>query len=482
MSNDPKLLAAQAQSLKAQGRLHEAITLYEAAVASAPGSAAAEHNLAAALGDAGRWAEAEEHMRAAFAKGAKAPESWLVLARCLQAGGRFEEAEHAFRKALELRPAFGDAHFDLAQLLWMRTGDPLRAINSVDQALAAQPDDVALALVRARIIENTRGAAAARGDAEDLTRRHPLNLPVTVYASQIAAQCGAPDAALSHAQRASSFAPQDNVVAVTLTSALLGAGEAARAALEAEALLRRAPEDQHAIALLATAWRILGDPRYAALHDYDGLVRTSYLDTPHGWRNLEAYVADLARALRHAHQAVSHPFNQSIRHGSQVPDILGIDDPAIAVLPSALAPSIARYVADIGKGDDPLRRRNRGGYAFQGVWSIRMQAGGYHLDHVHPKGWISSACYIETPPTGVGAEGWIRFGAPGIATSPRLEAERYVEPKPGMLVLFPSYMWHGVIPYASPATRMTFAFDLEPAVLSAAAPAGNNRARDQALP
>ena len=36
---------------------------------------------------------------------------------------------------------------------------------------------------------------------------------------------------------------------------------------------------------------------------------------------------------------------------------------------------------------------------------------------------------------------------------------RTVEPEPGRLVLFPSYMWHGTRPFAE-GERMTVAFDV----------------------
>src|SRR5690606_37643835 len=63
---------------------------------------------------------------------------------------------------------------------------------------------------------------------------------------------------------------------------------------------------------------------------------------------------------------------------------------------------------------------------------------------------------------GAGHEGWIRFGQPGLPTRPPLEAEHFIEPKPGMLVLFPSYMWHGTVPFGGDKRRLTFAFDLLP--------------------
>ena len=58
---------------------------------------------------------------------------------------------------------------------------------------------------------------------------------------------------------------------------------------------------------------------------------------------------------------------------------------------------------------------------------------------------------------------WIKFGQPGTPTLPPLDAEHFVEPEPGMLVLFPSYMWHGTVPFAGEdASRLSVAFDLLP--------------------
>jgi hypothetical protein len=43
-----------------------------------------------------------------------------------------------------------------------------------------------------------------------------------------------------------------------------------------------------------------------------------------------------------------------------------------------------------------------------------------------------------------------------------------VAPLPGKLVLFPSYFWHGTLPFTSAAPRLTVAFD----AVSVDSPAG----------
>ena len=91
------------------------------------------HNLAAAEGDLGHAAEAEAAACRALALGIPAPETWLVLARALQDLNRLDEAERTFEEALALRPAYPEAHRDLSQLRWMRTGRVDAALGALDE-------------------------------------------------------------------------------------------------------------------------------------------------------------------------------------------------------------------------------------------------------------------------------------------------------------------------------------------------------------
>ncbi len=460
-THDAATLTRDANALKAAGRLEEAAARYAEAVAANPKSGVAEHNLAGCLGDGGRWREAEVHIAAAFAKGLDAPETWLIKARCELALGRLDSAESAFREAIKRRPDMYDAHRELAQLIWMSTGDVGQATAHVDAALQRQPGLLALQVVKAQAMEFAGDREGALALMSRLAGEHPDQLGVAVQAAQLATGLGRAEEALRFAGAVLARAPQDMGAKLTMTEALLGAGRADEASRLAGQMRLASPTNQHAIALQATAWRMLGDERYRALYDYDALVAPTMLDTPAGWGSLEAYVADVAGALKALHAFREHPFNQSLRHGSQAVDILQQQHPALRALPHALDGPIRRRLAELGPGADPVRARNRGTYAFKGMWSVKLRSGGYHVDHVHPQGWLSSACYVETVQPKA-REGWIRFGQPGVMTRPLLEAEHHVEPQPGMLVLFPSYMWHGTVPFSGEQSRLTFAFDLVP--------------------
>jgi hypothetical protein len=247
-------------------------------------------------------------------------------------------------------------------------------------------------------------------------------------------------------------------------NALLAAGRAEEALPLAEQMCARDPNDQLALGLLAVACRLVGDSRYTELYDYAQLVRAYRLTAPEGWESLDAYLADLGGALRSRHPFKTHPFSNSEEHGSKIADLLEMDDPAIRAIPEALASAVKAHLEHLGTGDDPVRSRNTGRWKIDGIWSVWLKPNGFHHDHVHPTAWLSSACYIELPHQvdAGGQEGWIKFGQPGPVTSPKLPYEHAVKPEPGMLVLFPSYMWHGTIPFSGDEPRLTIALDIVP--------------------
>jgi len=457
------VLTAEGVALKSLRRFDEAARAYERARQVAPRSAVAEHNLAGVYGDMQRYAESLDAAQRAFSKGLDAPETWLVRARSLQGLGRFEEAEQAYREALRRRPAYADAHGELAQLIWMRTEDSGAAAETLNAALRANPSDIALVVKKAQLNEyaaNPRLAYATLGEAPAEVRASPM---IEALAAQLASHFD-PDRALGHARRAASQAPEEHIVLVALCQAQLAAGDPEAAARTALEMRRRWSLDQHAIALLATAWRMMGAPGYRELFDYDRFVRAQPIETPKGWRSLEAYMADLAEAIDRLHALRTHPVGQSLRHGTQSQQgLLNSDDPVIAAFFGAIDTAIRAYIRDLGPGDDPLRSRATGDYAFHGAWSVRLRPGGFHTDHVHQQGWISSACHLVVPASvSAGHEGWLKFGEPGVPTKPPLPAEHFVKPQAGTLVLFPSYMWHGTVPFTGDDKRMAVAFDLLP--------------------
>jgi len=415
------------------------------------------HNLAAAEGDLGNAREAERAARRALELGIAAPETRLVLARALQDLNRLDEAERVFEEAIALRPLYPEAHRDLAQLRWMRTGSSEAALRGLDDALRSAPRDVALHHVRSVALEFIGDQPGALATAEAGLAFAPAALPLLRQAAHLCAALGEASRAVTFARRAAASVPDLPAVQITLCEALFAAGDVAQAESIAARVSASDPLDQHALAFRATAWRLLGDPRYAALYDYERLTYAEIIDAP---------LEELAVDLNALHRYRAHPFQQSVRGGGQLPlNAAELARPSIGRLFERFRAVVERHLARVGRGDDPFRARNSGQFRQAGAWSVRLSSGGYHTDHVHQRGWISSAFYVSLPPVmqpEAAHAGWLRLGRPGITTKPALEADFRVKPERGKLVLFPSYMWHGVEPFESDAPRLTVAFDAVP--------------------
>jgi len=462
------LAALHVAAYAALGRQSEAVATYRRLAALAPDNPVLTHTLAVALNAANQPEEAERVARQTLSRTPPSATLHHTHARSLITLERFDQAEVALRECVRLAPRLAEAHNSLAQLIWMRTGNIIETTCVLDEALERYEHDDALWATKAVLLQ---GAGEARDAYACLAQRaaRPQAPPMLLIRAGLAALEFDPATALGLAQRAMRAQPNNPTVRKLLCAAYLGVGEGAAALAECAVLLRATPDDQYLIAMHATALRLLHDPRYETLCDYNNMVLSQTLETPAGWSDLGSFLTDLTARLNALHNPHGHRLlYQSLREGTETTqDLSRSQDPVIQALFHSFAAPIARYRDTIGQGEDPLRRRNRGASRFNGSWSVRLHRAGYHTSHVHPRGWISSACYIQLPDsmrakhTG---EGILSFGAPGMITSPSLEAEWSLQPEVGQLVLFPSYFWHGTLPFHSEQPRLTVAFDVVPAL------------------
>jgi tetratricopeptide (TPR) repeat protein len=463
---DDDFSALHVAAYVALGRQSEAVTTYRRLVALAPDNHTASHTLAVALNADNQPEEGERVVRETLSRTRSTAALQLTHARSLIALERFDQAELALRECVGLEPHRAEAHDSLAQLVWMRTGNISEATRALDQALVKNQHDDALWATKAALLQ---GAGDARGAYECLAERvaRPQPAPALLIRAGLAALEFEPGTALTLAQQTLRAQPNNPTARKLLCAAYLGVGDGAAALSECAILLQATPDDQYLIAMHATALRLLNDPRYEELCDYDKMVLSQRLETPPGWSDLSSFLAEVTSRLNLLHNPHGHRLlYQSLRRGTETTqDLSRSQDPVIQALFHAFAAPIVRYRDQMGEGKDPLRRRNRGTSRFNGSWSVRLHSAGYHTSHVHPRGWISSACYIQLPDSmraGHTAQGILSFGAPGMITTPSLDAELSVRPELGQLVLFPSYFWHGTLPFHSEQPRLTVAFDVVP--------------------
>lgn len=223
---------------------------------------------------------------------------------------------------------------------------------------------------------------------------------------------------------------------------------------------RKSADPDHFWPYLATAWRLLGDPRAEWLEEQDGLIGVYDI------RDRIPDLAQLAEGLRGLHQARVQPLTQSLRGGTQThDDLFGRIHPLIQHLRRGVTETVAEHIAKLPPHDPdhPQLSPRRSPIRYSGSWSVRLSGGGSHANHVHPKGWFSSALYIALPGDVCADDpqqkGWLTLGQPEAELGLDLAPFRTILPKPGQLVLFPSTLWHGVNPIDA-GERLSVAFDV----------------------
>ena len=444
-----------------KGLLERALDEHEHALASFaeaalldPHDASIAHGHARVALEAGVPAEQlyERAMRLAPSDG----ELLLGLAAARLAAGRGEQAERELDAVLGQAPLWIQGHVQLAQLRSM-LGRPAESAASPERALESMPREPQLwrALFDVHI---KRGDLAALADALQRAVEkgvaRDVRLPFEAIATAELGQTDDADRLFDELDaRGGAGLP------IWRIRHLLRTGRTAQALplIDAELTSERGDE---AWPYAALAWRLAGDPRSEWLEGDPRLVAVVDLgaDLPP--------LDELAQLLRSLHVAKGEYLDQSVRGGTQTDGpLLSRIDPLIRTLRSAIVDAVEQYVAQLPPPDPahPLLRHPRDRRVrFSGSWSVRLRSGGRHSNHVHPQGWISSALYVALPERTDGERddaGWLTLGQPDDKLGIDLDPWKTIKPEPGRLVLFPSWMWHGTVPF-SYGERLTVAFDV----------------------
>lgn len=434
---------------------HEnALRSLERAGALAPGDASIAHGRARVALEAGL--PAVELFERARSLAPQDGDVQIGLAAARMAQGEGEDAALELAEILERAPSWLAGHEQLAQLR-STLGHRDRATASVERALAKLPSHGPLwtTLFGLRLKAEQYEALAS-----DVGRARAAGVGQSVLQPYDAICASELDDSIHPAPLFADASPgSDNILGIWRIRHLLrvGAVDEALEIIDRELASERAPLIWPYASL---AWRLAGDPRSDWLEADSRFV--SIIDLTPDLPPLK----DLASLLRSLHVAKAEYLDQSVRGGTQTdgPLLSRIERP-IRELREAIVKAVERYIAQLPAADPrhPLLapRRDRR-IRFSGSWSVRLRRQGRHSNHVHPRGWISSALYVALPerePTEPGDAGWLTLGEPQAELRIPLPALKEIQPRVGQLVLFPSWMWHGTVPFAG-GERMTVAFDV----------------------
>jgi tetratricopeptide (TPR) repeat protein len=451
---------------KRRHRMQPAIDCYEHALALRPDYAEAHHNLGVCLRLERQIDRALAHYEQAQRLGLDRAELHHNIGNARLDRLDLPGAIAAFRTAVERNPEDLGSHANLNNVL-SQLESTEGYLDSYRRALAQRPRSAALR--HAYAVALCRQAAytqAERVVAEGLAQAPDSSELSSLLGYVLEEQGRWPAALQRHA--AAVAAPGANAhQRVSYARALLACGRPAEALPHAEAAVRELPLNQLALAYLGLCWRALGNPLDAWLNDYERFVRVYDIPAPALDSGPGTFHPRLCALLDRLHVGKHHPPGQTLRGGTQTfGELFSRPEPELQALAAAIRVCVRDYLDALPPiGPHPLLARPRESFEFSGSWSVRLQSGGYHTNHVHPMGWLSSAYYVQVPPEVAGSDrhgGGIQFGQPDIDLGPPGAPRRTVRPVQGRLVLFPSYLWHGTVPFESDQPRTTIAFDIVP--------------------
>jgi len=433
--------------------LAPAVEALTRAAALAPTDALIVHSLARATMEAGL--PATDLFERAHRMAPADPAVLLGRAAAYYAEGELEAAIEGLETQLRQHPAWLQGHATVARLRF-GSGERAGLTATFERALEAMPREIP---IWSEMIQTLMHAARYDQALAAIDRARAAAGASPTF-DLLEADCAAENGETGRADAlfAALGAPQPVSMAVRYMRHLLLAGRPAEASAFADGW-RGGDPDNLLVPYRSAAWRLTGDPRWQWLEGDERFV--GVYDIGDRLPSLDA----LAERLRGLHLALHHPLDQSLRGGTQTDGpLFSRIEPEIRALREAVVEAVEAYVAQLPpvQAGHPLLLAKRAPIRFSGSWSVRLTGEGFHVNHVHPAGWISSAFYAALPEAAMGGEtndGWLSLGEPQAELGLDLPPVRLIEPRPGRLVLFPSTMWHGTRPFAE-GERLTAAFDV----------------------
>ena len=171
-------------------------------------------------------------------------------------------------------------------------------------------------------------------------------------------------------------------------------------------------------------------------------------------------LADLAHSIRYLakNDEAGRKWSRDHRYGGYTSyaslDDLPRRDPSIATLTKQLGKHAAAFARDSGLC---LARPPR----LDSLWVNLLKSTGQHSGHIHPHSQISGTFYVAVP-QGSGA---IRFEDPRLplmmAAPTRAGTFVTVQPRPGLLLLWESWLRHEVLPGRGSGDRLSISFNFD---------------------
>ena len=378
-----------------------------------------------------------------------------------------QQAIDNLQLAISLKADYVEAHEALNKLYW-EAGDKQSFLRSYEQTLSQIPNSVSVLFSYIAMLIMSKQYAKAQETLEyaisNIGRQHPFLHALAILKYR---HSKTPEV-LTLLLEALSQQPDNTRYLVDIANYYICTENYALAIKYIEKAEHISPLNQEILAYKGLCWRLTKNPNSDWLNDYKTFIDARPLNVPNGYENLIDFMTKLKLALLDKHGTEHQPLDQSVMGGTQTMGrLLSEPETVIQDFKRVLEQRIDEYLSRLPKDSNhPFTKRNTGRFKFSGSWSVRLKSGGFHINHVHPEGWLSCCTYIDLPdnldPFDPLKAGWVKFGETSLNLQNREQIGAEICPRIGLCVIFPSFFWHGTNSFESEQHRLTIPCDIMP--------------------
>jgi len=392
--SDPRILLQRALGFAEQEAFAESLACFEQLLARAPDNAQAHCGHARLLQTLGNHAGARSALLSALMVQPEQGEALALLARSLVHLGDPQQAEECLNRSLRLVPTNAEARFEMGELL-LAEDRPEAALEHLERA----------------------------------TRLEPAFARCWATLGRCLFQLGHGSAAVDCLERARELAPSDPVVARAWGRSLLASGAASDVYSRFEKLLLDPKTCSVGLGLCCTV--LAEEPSLSELYDLMGvetLLETFEVDAAPGYDTLEIFNEALVAAVDAQSEFGSGGVRRS---GNLLPRCKG----AVQALEQLFDDALTNYLARLPPSGHPFVE-HRPLRCMLNAHALGMPPGTGERSQSDGS-WLSGVYYAKVPAQPCSVSLGLLNAHASLAKSPRLT----VQPRPGLLVLYPSF-WH----------------------------------------
>ena len=435
------------------GKIEEALAQYLQILEEEPKNPDALYLAGVAYFQVQDFEQAELFLETALSLAPGRSDILINLGNCRQAQTRLDEALEAYNQAISADPTIAEAHNNQGNVL-RELGRFEKAETAFYQALTLQPNYLSAQCNLAATLRSLGKLEEAESLARKTLDQDPgFDGALTILGRTLFDQ-GRTDEAISALKQAIELNPSDLVPHTALANIWHQNGQIEEALQICDAYLSIDPHETMVLSTKALLLNEQGGAEMAKpLLDFERFILPLQFDTAPGYNSMNSFHSAIRAHAEARPDLQFEPPLKSTRQGFQAEQLERDDALPIEALKDIIAQGVEQYCA---------RCENMPGHPLAPppddlsitIWVTILESNGYQHPHIHPSAWLSGVYYVALPErmkestdNTDSKAGWIEFGRPHdeekYQTSPLLHQ---IEPQEGLLILFPSYMFHRTIP------------------------------------